>query len=110
MGAKLVDLIRERRPKMIHQCPFMHNPVMNLISSDSTPILVTARNVPVEMLLSEGGDVPEKQIEKLKTLWPISGDISAILNINFRLRCVLPLSSLDIEYLDPKCEKNVFDW
>lgn len=110
MGAKLVALIRERRPELIHQCPLMRNPVMNLISSDSKPILVTARNVSVDMLLSEGGDAPEKQIEELKTSWPIFADTGAILNINFRLRCVLPLSSLNIEYLDPTCEKNPFNW
>jgi len=106
MGAKLVALIRERRPELIHQCPLVRHPAMNLISSDSKPVLVTARNVSVDMLLSEGGDTPEKAIEQLKTLWPILGDTGDVLNINFRLRHALSANSFNIEYLDPTCEKR----
>jgi len=104
-GAFMVGLIRDRRPELIDQAFLARNPVMKLISSDSKPILVTVRNVSADMLLSEGGENPEKQIEKLKTLWSIF-DGHDVPTINFRLRCVLPLSSPDIEYLDPACEED----
>ena len=110
MGARLVALIRDRRAELIHECPLVRNPAMNLISCDSKPILVTARNVTVDMVLSEGGATPEMQIEQLKTLWPIIRDTGAVLNINFRLRRAVSPSSLNIEYLDPTCERNPYDW
>jgi hypothetical protein len=104
----LIALIRERDPELIHQRPLACHPVMDLISRDSQPILVAARNVSVNMLLSEGGNDPEEAIKKLRIFWPVCD--GEVLNINFRLRCVLPPSSLGIEYLDPTRENNPFDW
>lgn len=108
-GAKLVALIRERRPELLKQCAFASHPAMSLISCDSNPILVTARNVSVDMLLSEGGNTVEKALDRLKEFWPIVGN-TGVLNINFRLRQPLPSNSLQIEFLDPACETNPYDW
>ena len=108
LGAKLIDLIQERRPELLEQHPLMRHPVRKLVSSDSKPILITARNVSIDMLRSESGDNPQKQIELLETLWPIDPD--TVLNINFRLCSILSSNSLKIEYLDPKQEKNAYDW
>jgi hypothetical protein len=63
------------------------------------------------MLSSEGGNnILEKHFEHLKIFRSDLERPDCVHNINFRLRCVLPFSSLDIEYLDPKSENNMFSW
>lgn len=110
MGARLVDLIKGRRPELISQSPLNNSPVMSLISSDSQPILVTIQDIPVNILLSESGNAPDEQIQSVKTLWSLIYDGKSVVNINFRLCGIISQSLLEVERLNPMCEENSYDW
>jgi hypothetical protein len=74
------------------------------------PVLITAHNIPISNLSSEGGGACELVIEQLTNLWGVLGNSGSVININFRLLKPLATGSFLIEHLDSENEENPFDW
>ncbi len=110
MGYKLYSLATERCPDLVRETGLDQHPVVNLFSATPSPILIVAYEVPVSSLLSEGGGAPQQAIRQLEGFYEFLDNTGALININFRLQVPLLPTSFSIESIDPKKERNLFDW
>ena len=107
---RLLSLVRERCPEFIENSALRTHPLMELFALGSKPVVISLRNVPVEILLGEGGDGPQRALDRLRMLWPVAGTLGVVMNINFRLRRPVPLADCEVKYLDHNSESNPFAW
>lgn len=107
---RLYRILEARAPEGLRARMLDQHPLVAVFSLEAKPILIVARNVTVAGLLSEGGEAPEKSINHLQELWSVFGEGREVLNINFRLRAPLPISSFTVEILDEEETGNPFGW
>jgi hypothetical protein len=107
---RMYRLLQERAAELLEISSLVKHPIVSVFGVEHVPILVTAQNVPMSSIASEGGGSPEKTIEELRQFRQFLNAPGVTMNFNFRvIRTILP-DSCSIERLDQGVERNPYDW
>jgi len=106
---RVYQLLAERRPQSPSFSQLQRYPLVSMFALAPQPVLVTANDVPLAAVGSEGGRSPEAALDTLRGMWRWF-EKGVLVNANFRLLRPLPPDSLSVEYLDPNVEHNPYAW
>jgi hypothetical protein len=107
---RMYRLLQERAALLLERSSLVKHPFVSVFGVEHVPVLITVKDVPVSSIASEGGDSAEASLEQLRQFKQFLDLPGIPLNINFRLiRTILP-DSCSIERLDPRVERNPYDW